>query len=250
MSHVTSVRSAIHSLKQMGSVLSLSLFALGGIPTIAASRPLNVIQSTPVQSSLLAQLFRRPPSSPSNTPASNGCGPAGCRLTIDQTLLKPGDKVMANYTGKDQQIIQTGETRKVVLSLSQPLVSRGGQVVVPMGSAIEGEVVPVEGGGQFVAKSMIVNGTAYTFAAESVKLPDVKDPTQTSVGAIAGDAALGAAGGVVLGQILGDRGITATQVLGGAAAGVLVGNVTAPRAVVIDPGNEIELRVTDSFKLR
>jgi|GEM_PF-3932489 len=261
MLYLTSLRSAAHSVKQialkhvafkhMGGALGLSLFALGGMPSIAAPRPFNVTHSTPSQSSqlLVAQLLKRPPTAGSNAPAANGCGTAGCRLTIDQTLLQPGDKVMANYTGKDQQIIQTGETRKIVLTLSQPVVNRGGQIMVPAGSAIEGQVVPVEGGGQFVAQRLVVNGTAYAFAAESGTLHDVKDPTQTSIGAIAGDAAIGAAGGIVLGQILGDRGITATQVLGGAAAGAAIGNVTAPRAVVIDPGNEIELRVTNGFKL-
>ncbi|MEM7762174.1 MAG: hypothetical protein AAF298_29265, partial [Cyanobacteria bacterium P01_A01_bin.40] len=80
---------------------------------------------------------------------------------------------------------------------------------------------------------------SYRISAISPVLKDVKDPRDTSAGAIAEDAAIGAAGGTILGEIFGDAG--AGEILGGAAAGVVVGNVTADRVVVIDPGIPIIL---------
>ena len=68
---------------------------------------------------------------------------------------------------------------------------------------------------------------------------DNKDPRQTSAGAIATDAAIGAAGGYVLGEVFGDAGFW--EIAGGAAAGVLVGNTTAPLVVVVRPDQEIAL---------
>nr|WP_290226667.1 hypothetical protein [Trichocoleus desertorum] len=63
--------------------------------------------------------------------------------------------------------------------------------------------MPVSGGGQFMASRLWVNGRAYRFAAESPLLHDVKDPKQTSVGAIATDAAIGAVGAIGIGKVLG-----------------------------------------------
>jgi hypothetical protein len=57
--------------------------------------------------------------------------------------------------------------------------------------------------------------------------------------AIAEDAAIGAAAGVLLGALTGN--LSPGNVLGGAVAGVVVGNVTAPRVVVLRPGQSFYL---------
>ncbi|OLP19275.1 hypothetical protein BST81_05820 [Leptolyngbya sp. 'hensonii'] len=238
------IRVSAASMKQWlgAAALGVSLLATGSPMALAVLRD-PAASPQDADSSQVAQLFKRPPSN------SGGCGPQGCRLTIDQSTLQTGDIVMARYDGKDRQVIQAGETRKLVLTLAEPVVNRSGRTVLPAGGVIEGEIVPVEGGGQFVAQRILVNNTAYNFPAASGTIHDTKDPTQTDAGAIAGDAAIGAAGGIVLGQVLGQRGITLEQILGGAVAGVVVGNVTAPQAVVINPGDKIELRLTDNFRL-
>lgn len=213
--------------------------------TVASGRSIAPQQEI----STIAQLFKNPPSSSSSSaqrPAS--CGPQGCRLSIDQTLLQSGQKVIARYQGKDQQIIQTGETRALIVQLAEPIVNRAGQVVIPAESEISGQVVPIEGGGQFIAKQITVNGRPYAFPAKSSTLHDVKDPRETSAGSIAGDAAIGAAGGAVVGQVLNGK-IGIGEVLVGAATGVVIGNVTAPRTVVISTGDQIELQLTDQFRL-
>nr|WP_290226668.1 hypothetical protein [Trichocoleus desertorum] len=48
---------------------------------------------------------------------------------------------------------------------------------------------------------------------------------------------------------MGQRRVSTGQIIGGAAAGVVVGNVTAPRAVVIGPGKEMTLKLTEDFRL-
>jgi hypothetical protein len=236
--------------KPLGIAVGISCLVLGTVtPTLALSnhRELSSHRSTSLQRSsqsqpiLTAQLFRR-------SPNSNG-NPQDNRLNLgrSQTMLAAGQTISTHYGGKSQFILQTGETRKLALSLNQDIRNPSGQVVIPADTQIEGEITPVEGGGRFTATRMIINGVAYPFSAQSPTLHDVKDPQQTSAGAIAGDAAIGAAGGIVLGQVLGQRGISLEQVLGGAAAGVAVGNVTAPRAVVLDPGTEVKLQLTENF---
>ena len=63
--------------------------------------------------------------------------------------------------------------------------------------------------------------------------------SDTSAGAVAEDAGIGAAGGVVLGEVPGDANVE--EAVGGAAAGAAVGNVTADRVVVIEPDESIIL---------
>ncbi len=63
-------------------------------------------------------------------------------------------------------------------------------------------------------------------------MKDVKDPRDTSSGAIAEDAGIGAAGGAILGEVFGDA---------GAAAGAATGNITADRVVVVEPDSAIAL---------
>ncbi|NEQ31619.1 MAG: hypothetical protein F6K04_11525 [Leptolyngbya sp. SIO4C5] len=115
-----------------------------------------------------------------------------------------------------------------------------GGVNVPAGATIRGEFRPVEGGLQYVATGVEANSRLYRVEAESGVLHDVKDPRETSIGSVLTDAAIGAAGGLVLSEILGD--IDLVEVLGGAATGVIIGNTTAQRVVVIKPDQEIVLQ--------
>lgn len=113
-------------------------------------------------------------------------------------------------------------------------------IVIPAGATIVGSYVPSEGGLRYVAEAVTYGDYSYTINATSETLADVKDPRDTSAGAIAGDAGIGAAGGAVLGEVLGDE-ANIEEILGGAAAGAAVGNITAERVVVIEPDQPLSL---------
>ena len=112
-------------------------------------------------------------------------------------------------------------------------------IVIPAGATIVGKYIPAKGGLRYIAEAVTYGKYSYRISASSGVLKDVKDPRDTSAGAILGDAAIGAAGGTILGEVFGDA--DAGEILGGAAAGVVVGNVTADRVVVIEPKAPIVL---------
>jgi hypothetical protein len=112
-------------------------------------------------------------------------------------------------------------------------------IVIPAGATIVGKYVPAKGGLRYIAEAVIYDRYSYRISATSSILKDVKDPRDTSASAIAEDAAIGAAGGTILGEIFGKAG--AGEIIGGAAAGVAVGNITADRVVVIEPNAAIVL---------
>ncbi len=109
----------------------------------------------------------------------------------------------------------------------------------PAGSIIRGQFEPVDGGLRYVADSAEVGDRIFELSAVSETLTDQKDPRQTDAGDIIEDAAIGAAGGLIIGEVLGDADFL--EILGGAAAGVVVGNVTAQTVVVIEPDQSILL---------
>lgn len=110
---------------------------------------------------------------------------------------------------------------------------------LPVGAVIRGQFQPAEGGLFYVAETVELADRIYPISAVSQLIHDKKDPRETSAGAILTDAAIGAAGGYVLGEVLGNADFL--EVLGGAAAGVVVGNTTAPFVVVIKPDEPIVL---------
>ncbi|MBE9047677.1 hypothetical protein IQ255_25285 [Pleurocapsales cyanobacterium LEGE 10410] len=112
-------------------------------------------------------------------------------------------------------------------------------VVIPASATIVGKYVPAEGGLRYIAEAVTYDRYSYSISASSPILEDIKDSRDTSAGAIAEDAAIGAAGGTVIGEIFGSAG--AGEIIGGAAAGAAVGNLTADRVVVIDPESSIVL---------
>ena len=112
-------------------------------------------------------------------------------------------------------------------------------VVIPAGATIVGKYVPAEGGLRYIAEAVTYDRYSYSISASSPILKDIKDSRDTSAGAIAEDAAIGAAGGTILGEIFGSAG--AEEIIGGAAAGAAVGNLTADRVVEIDPTASIVL---------
>ncbi|MEM9265157.1 MAG: hypothetical protein AAGA46_06500 [Cyanobacteria bacterium P01_F01_bin.13] len=114
-----------------------------------------------------------------------------------------------------------------------------GDRFLPEGTIIRGQFEPVDGGLRYVADSAEVGDRIFDISATSEPLTDQKDPRQTDTDDIIEDAAIGAAGGLIIGEVLGDADFL--EILGGAAAGVVVGNVTAPTVVVIEPDQSILL---------
>ena len=163
-------------------------------------------------------------------------------------LLRSGDALGTTFMANDTLYFDPRETRPVSLEVSTDIYDASGNVVVPAGALVTGLFQPVGDGTQFVADSMVIGDRAFPLIAQSQTIDAQRDPRQTSAGAIAQDAAIGAGIGLVLSAITGDRAIATEEVLGAAALGAVVGNVTAPNAIAIAPGTDINLTVTQDFQ--
>jgi uncharacterized protein YcfJ len=144
--------------------------------------------------------------------------------------------------------LNTDRTYPYSLLVAEDVLDNNGNVAIPANSEIRGTFRPARGGLVYVADSISINGRIYTVNATSKLLRDVKDPRYQDGGKIAGDAAIGAAGGAVIGLLTG--GVSLGTILGGAATGAVVGNVTAPQVVVVDPNNPVDIRLKAPLSLR
>jgi hypothetical protein len=171
------------------------------------------------------------------------------QFSAEATTLQAGTPVIVGYEG-EKVFIAPNERRDFEFKLRQPVKNSQGRTLLPFGSVVAGRFEPAPGGTRFLASSIAINGRSYALSAQSKVINDVKDPRETSTGAIAGDAAIGALGGVVLGGLTGDRVIATEEVLAGAAAGAAVGNVTAPQVVVLDANTDLQLTLDRDFQIQ
>ena len=155
-----------------------------------------------------------------------------------QRLIAQSSVLKAESAQKETLYLNNDRTYSYNLVARERGVIDG--VVIPAGATIVGKYVPAEGGLRYVAEAVTYENHSYTISASSGVIKDVKDPRDTSAGAIAGDAGIGAAGGAILGEVLGDE-ANVEEVIGGAAAGAATGNITADRVVVIEPDSAIAL---------
>ncbi len=146
-----------------------------------------------------------------------------------------GQEIKTRFLGQSTLYIATGATvNDINLEVTQNVINAKGVVLIPVGAVIRGQFVPASGGAKFVAQSLSSRGATIGILAESPILTDMKDPRETTTGAIATDAAIGGASGAVLGTVL--RGsLKVEDIVGGAVAGAVIGNVTAPQVTVVEP---------------
>lgn len=177
---------------------------------------------------------------------SLGAGPVLAQTaTTDQTAPANTPVIVAQATQTLDAVIRDDETLYLnkdevhVYNLRLQNRTAVGDRFLPAGSIIRGQFEPVDGGLRYVADSVEVGDRILDLNAVSETLTDRKDPRQTDTDDIIEDAAIGAAGGLIIGEVLGDSDLL--EILGGAAAGVVVGNVTAPTVVVIEPDQSILL---------
>lgn len=151
----------------------------------------------------------------------------------------PNNTIQATTSVDKTLYLGNGEMVEQSLRVNNATTFNG--VSIPAGAVIRGRFEPVTGGLRYVADGVQIGSRVYTLQAVSNTLHDVKDPRETSSGAILGDAAIGAAGGALLSEVFGDASLGA--IVGGAATGAIVGNVTAQRVVVLEPNQAISLQL-------
>ncbi len=170
--------------------------------------------------------------------------------------VQSGSIIPVRYNGAERIVVGTNEILPLSLTVSEAVRDANGQTLIPAGSKVEGDLRPAQGGSQFVAREITLsNGRNYSLNARSSVVRNIKDPDSTSVTSVLQDAVVGsAAAALISGTVVRDRRITPLRVISGTAAGALLGtlvrNATARQVVIINPDQDLDLRLRSDLELR
>ncbi len=136
--------------------------------------------------------------------------------------LTAGTTVPVTYAEADRVIVSPTETAALTLTVDANIRDRNNNLVIPKGSEIIGELQPRDGGSQFVASSVVIDGQDYPIQAFSdviTRTRSVRDPNLVS---LARNSVIGAAAAAGISGLVGNRTITAEKVIPGAAVGAAI----------------------------
>lgn len=172
-------------------------------------------------------------------------------------VIPEGATIPVMYKDAKKVLVTDEETAPLTLQVAANIKNRRGQVLIPRGSEIEGEIQPADGGSRFVAQTLIIE----TRDGDTIELPieassDVVTRRErveegASAGEILEGAAIGGAAAAVLSGIFGD--IDIEEVLGGAGLGALAGWVfnegQEAELVSINPNKDLDLTLDSDLEL-
>lgn len=168
--------------------------------------------------------------------------------------IPAGASIPIIYPGSDRLLISKTETQPipVTMKVAQNVVTSQGQVLIPAGSDVVGQIVVTDGAAQFIANEIILPGgrrLPVNASSEQFKNYAVvrKNPT---TGKIIVGTLVGAGAGAGVAAVTGDRKIQAWEVLTGAAAGALAGTFlggSSVDAIVLDPETNLLLTLNSDL---
>ncbi len=171
-----------------------------------------------------------------------------------QITIPTGTSIPVRYDEAEKIVIAPTETMPVTLKVAANIINRSGNILIPAGSLVVGQMQPADGGSQFVARELVTyQGRRQPISASSNVINTSQVGRGASTGNILKGAAVGAAAAAALGGLTGDRRITAGEVLigtgVGAAGGLVLGRKKAD-VVVVDPDTDLDLTLNSSLALR
>ncbi|MHC5733184.1 MAG: S-layer homology domain-containing protein, partial [Nostoc sp.] len=87
-------------------------------------------------------------------------------------------------------VVSPKETAPLTLTVATDIKNNQGTLTIPAGSQVVGQLQPVDGGSQFVASQMIINGQQFPINASSRPITTTQDVRSPNITAILQDAAV------------------------------------------------------------
>jgi S-layer homology domain len=172
---------------------------------------------------------------------------------VAQIKIPVGTAIPVRYDKAKKILLAANEKpTPITLTVAQNIVMANGDVLIPAGSQVAGQLVMVQGGAQFVATDLtLTTGQKTTLEASS----NVVKQTETirkgaSTGTILKDTVLGAAAAAGIAAVTGDRAIATEEVLIGAGAGALAGVIFGGEKVeliAIKPNTDLNLQLSSDL---
>lgn len=147
---------------------------------------------------------------------------------VKTSIVPPGTLIPVTLDQSDKILIGKTESRALTLTVAANLRDRAGNIVIPVGSQIVGQLQPRGRGTQFVARQFSLGKTSnpnwrsINATSQVITTTEVVQQGASAAEILTGTVA-GAGTATLLAGLTGDRRIDALEVLGGAAVGALAG---------------------------
>ncbi len=174
--------------------------------------------------------------------ASGGSNTAG-----STRMVANGTRLEVRYPGSNNVdiVVAPGQTVATSLQTTQAILNGQGQVLIPVGSSVQGRIVPVEIRGssvtaaKFVADSLTVNGRTYNVNAESSAIAATNS---VNSGTLQGALVTGAAESIL-------TTITGNRTIGSVVGAIITGDnqPTSNNAVVVIRPSDLDLTLRSDF---
>lgn len=207
--------------------------------------PTAALMAFAITTSATAPLVMTTPASAQLFPQSPGTSQS------NQYTIRSGVSIPVRYEQAKKIVVSPNETMPLTLKVAANITNRSGDVLIPAGSLIEGQLQPANGGSRFVARELVTyRGRRQPINATSDVIETTSVSRGTNVGTILKGAAVGAAAGAALGGLTGNRRISTGEVLIGAGVGAAGGAVLGrnkANVVVIDPDSDLDLTLRSTL---
>ena len=181
--------------------------------------------------------------------------------TQTNRVVPSGTSIAVRYDKAEKVVVMPDERMALTLTVAKDVIARDGRVLIPEGSEIVGDLTPVSGGTQFVARKLTLYGSRIERQSRSLSINGnsrvVRRTEEVRQGANASSilegAAIGGAAAAALAVLTGDRAIATEEVLGGAGLGALGGlflNRKKANVVVVYPERDLTVRLGSQLALR
>ena len=214
---------AIPTYAQTGIAAATERRLVVNYPNVSTLNP-NQLASRAEVSAFLCQALAGTGQTASTIPSQYVAGAATAQNNqAPSNQVLAGTTIPVKYSAAQRIIVSPTETAPVSLTVAQDVRNNQGTVVIPAGSQVIGQLQPTQGGSQFVASQVIVNGRQISLNASSNVITQTNDVRDPNFGTILGGAALGSAASAVIQAVTGDKVISGETTVLGTVLGSAVG---------------------------
>jgi hypothetical protein len=163
--------------------------------------------------------------------------------------IPAGTTIPVKYA-KDKILVTKDETVPLTVEVAANITTSDGRVIIPAGSDVVGELRPAQGGTQFVAKTVVINGQEIPINGSSEVITDTQTVRKgVNVGNLVKNTVLGTAAAAAISAVTGDRAIATEELLIGGGAGAVLELIktflgrNSVDLLVIEPNKDLNLEL-------
>ena len=147
--------SSIPTYAQSGIAAATEKRLVVDYPDVKSLRPNQLASRAEVSAFLCLALT--PSGQTSTIPGQYIANATGSSITA---LLNSGTSIPVKYLDAKKIVVSPKETAPLTLTVATDIKNNQGTLTIPAGSQVVGQLQPVDGGSEFVASQLIINGSA------------------------------------------------------------------------------------------